>query len=91
MGTKLSFSTTYHLQTDGQTERTNQTIKDVMKACTLDFKDRWDEQLPLKEFACNNSYHASIKMAPFEALYGMNCRSPICWEEVGDRRILGPN
>eukprot|EP00268_Persea_americana_P054813 TRINITY_DN6322_c0_g1_i1.p1 TRINITY_DN6322_c0_g1~~TRINITY_DN6322_c0_g1_i1.p1 ORF type:complete len:1140 (-),score=111.45 TRINITY_DN6322_c0_g1_i1:645-4064(-) len=90
MGTKLNFSTAYHPQTDGQTERTNQTLEDMLRACAIDFSDSWDEQLPLAEFAYNNSYHSSIQMAPFEALYGRSCCSPICWEEVGDRRILGP-
>ena len=90
MGTRLSFSTAYHPQTDGQSERTNQILEDMLRACALDFKDSSDQLLPLVKFAYNKSYHSSIKMAPFEALHGRNCRSPICWEEVGDWRVLDP-
>ena len=56
----------------------------------MDMKGNWDDHLPLIEFAYNNSYHSSIQMAPYEALYGRKCRSPICWEEVGERKLLGP-
>ena len=90
MGTKLQFSTAYHPQTDGQSERTIQTLEDMLRACVLDFKVQWDEYLPLCEFAYNNSYHSSIGMAPFEALYGRRCRTPVCWEEVGVRSFHGP-
>ena len=90
MGTKLQFSTAYHPQTDGQSERTIQTLEDMLRACVLDFKTQWDETLPLCEFAYNNSYHSSIGMAPFEALYGRRCRTPVCWEEVGIRSFHGP-
>jgi len=78
MGTKLQFSTAYHPQTDGQSERTIQTLEDMLRACVLDFKTQWDETLPLCEFAYNNSYHSSIGMAPFEALYGRRCRTLVC-------------
>ncbi|KAL8121324.1 hypothetical protein AgCh_018164 [Apium graveolens] len=90
LGTKLNMSTAYHPQTDGQSERTIQTIEDMLRVCALDFEGSWDEHLPLVEFSYNNSYHASIGMPPYEALYGRRCRSPICWEEVGERKILGP-
>ena len=90
LGTRLNLSTAYHPQTDGQSERTIQTIEDMLRACVLDFRGNWDDHLPLVEFAYNNSYHASIGMAPYEALYGRKCRSPICWEEVGERKIYGP-
>ena len=90
MGTKLDFSTTFHPQTDGQSERTIQTLEDMLRACVLDLKGNWESYLPLIEFAYNNSYHSSIEMAPFEALYGRKCRSPICWNEVGERKLLGP-
>ena len=90
MGTKLQFSTAYHPQTDGQSERTIQTLEDMLRACVLDFKVQWDECLPLCEFAYNNSYHSSIGMSPFEALYGRRCRTPVCWEEVGTRSFHGP-
>jgi hypothetical protein len=90
MGTKLTFSTAFHPQTDGQTERTIQTLEDMLRLCVLDFKGSWIQYLPLIEFAYNNSYHASIDMAPYEALYGRKCRSPLYWDEVGERKLLGP-
>ncbi|XP_071727227.1 uncharacterized protein [Rutidosis leptorrhynchoides] len=90
LGTRLDMSTAYHPQTDGQSERTIQTLEDMLRACVIDFGNGWDKYLPLAEFSYNNSYHASIKAAPFEALYGRKCRSPICWNEVGDRQLTGP-
>ena len=84
MGTHLDMSTAYHPQTDGQSERTIQTLEDMLRACVIDFGKSWDTHLPLVEFSYNNSYHSSIKVAPFEALYGRKCRSPLCWAEVGD-------
>ena len=90
LGTKLKMSTAYHPQTDGQSERIIQTIEDMLRTCVLDFKGNWDDHLPLIEFSYNNSYHANIGMPPYEALYGRKCRSPICWEEVGERKVLGP-
>src|ERR1043165_3686290 len=90
LGTKLNLSTAYHPQTDGQTERTIPTLEDMLRACVIDFGGNWDSHLPLVEFSYNNSYHASIRMAPFEALYGRKCRSPVCWSEVGDTLITGP-
>ncbi|GKF16527.1 putative reverse transcriptase domain-containing protein [Tanacetum coccineum] len=83
-------SIAYHLQTDGQSERTIQNLEDMLRACAIDFGKSWVNQLPLVEFSYNNSYHASIKAAPFEALYGRKCRSPVCWTEVGEAQILGP-
>ncbi|PHT63815.1 hypothetical protein T459_32344 [Capsicum annuum] len=83
LGTQVNLSTAFHPQTDGQAERTIQTLEDMLRACVIDFKGSWVDHLPLVEFAYNNSYHASIKMAPFEALYGRRCRSPIGWYEVG--------
>ena len=90
LGTKMNMSTAYHPQTDGQSERTIQTLEDMLRVCALDFKGSWDEHLPLIEFSYNNSYHASIGMPPYEALYGRKCRSPLYWDEVGERRVLGP-
>ena len=90
LGTKLNFSTAFHPQTDGQSKRTIQTLKDMLRACAIDLKGAWDEHLLLVEFAYNNSYQASIQMAPYEALYGRKCRSPIHWDDVGERRLLGP-
>ncbi|GJR17871.1 putative reverse transcriptase domain-containing protein [Tanacetum coccineum] len=75
---------------DGQSERTIQTLEDMLRACAIDFGKGWVNHLPLVEFSYNNSYHASIKAAPFEALYGLKCRSPVCWTEVGEAQILGP-
>ncbi|GKG21685.1 putative reverse transcriptase domain-containing protein, partial [Tanacetum coccineum] len=79
LGTRLDMSIAYHPQTYGQSERTIQTLEDMLRACVLDFGKGWDKHLPLVEFSYNNSYHTSIKAAPFEALYGCKCRSPICW------------
>lgn len=90
LGTRLKMSTAYHPQTDGQSERTIQTVEDMLRSCALDFKGNWDEHLPLIEFSYNNSYHASIGMPPYEALYGRKCRSPLYWDEVGERKIIGP-
>ena len=87
MGTQLDMSTAYHPQTDGQTERTIQTLEDMLRACVIDFGKSWDTHLPLIEFSYNNSYHSSIKFAPFEALYGNKYRSPLCWAEVGDTQL----
>nr|GFA18530.1 putative reverse transcriptase domain-containing protein [Tanacetum cinerariifolium] len=83
-------STAYHPETDCQSERTTQTLEDMFHACAIDFGKGWVNHLPLVEFSYNNSYHAMIKAAPFEALYGRKCRSPICWTEVGEAQILGP-
>ncbi|GJV84152.1 putative reverse transcriptase domain-containing protein [Tanacetum coccineum] len=90
LGTSLDMSTAYHPQTDGQSERTIQTLKDMLRACAIDFGKGWVNHLPLVEFSYNNSYHASIKAAPFEALYGQKCRSPVCWAEVGEVQLTGP-
>ena len=78
MGTQLRMSTSFHPQIDGQSERTIQVLEDMLRACFLDLKGSWEEHLPLVEFAYNNSYQASIQMAPYEALYGWQGRSPIC-------------
>nr|GFB21374.1 putative reverse transcriptase domain-containing protein [Tanacetum cinerariifolium] len=83
-------STVYHPKTDGQSERTIQTLEDMLCACAIDFGKGWVSHLLLVELSYNNNYHASIKAAPFEALYGRKCRSPVCWIEVGEAQILGP-
>ncbi|GJT19679.1 reverse transcriptase domain-containing protein [Tanacetum coccineum] len=90
LGTSLDMSTAYHPETDGQSERTIQTLEDMLRACVIDFGNGWVKHLPLVEFSYNNSYHASIKAAPFEALYGRKCRSPVCWAEVGQVQLTGP-
>nr|GEY09012.1 putative reverse transcriptase domain-containing protein [Tanacetum cinerariifolium] len=89
LGTRLDMSTAYHPETDGQSERTIKTLKDMLRACAIDFGKGWVNHLPLVEFSYNNCYHATIKAAPFEALYGQKCRSPVCWTEVGEAQILG--
>ncbi|KAJ0458036.1 putative nucleotidyltransferase, Ribonuclease H [Helianthus annuus] len=87
---RLNLSTTFHPQTDGQSERTIQTLEDMLRACVMDLGGNWDTHLPLVEFSYNNSYHTSIQVAPFEVLYGRRCRSPLCWAETGDRQLIGP-
>nr|GFA02271.1 putative reverse transcriptase domain-containing protein [Tanacetum cinerariifolium] len=88
--TSLDMSMAYHLETDGQSERTIQTPEDMLRACVIDFGKGWVNHLPLVEFSYNNSYHASIKVALFKALYGRKCRSPVCWNEVGEFHLTGP-
>ncbi|GJY02840.1 putative reverse transcriptase domain-containing protein [Tanacetum coccineum] len=87
---KPYMSTAYHPQTDGQSERTIQTLEDMLRACVIEFGGSWDVHLPLAEFSYNNSYHSSIRCAPFEALYGRKCRSPVLWAEIGESGLIGP-
>nr|GEX98749.1 hypothetical protein [Tanacetum cinerariifolium] len=87
--TQLNLSTAYHPKMDVQSKRTIQTLKDMLRACVIDFGNSWDRHLPLVKFSYNNSYHASIKVAPFEALYRRKCRSPVCWSEVKDSQLTG--
>ena len=89
LGVKLNLSTDFHPQTDGQSERTIQTLEDMLRSCILQFKGHWNEYLPLAEFTYNNSYHSSIEMSPYKALYGKQCRTPLCWNETGERKLLG--
>ncbi|GJY07511.1 putative reverse transcriptase domain-containing protein [Tanacetum coccineum] len=90
LGTQLDMSTAYHPETDGQSERTIQTLKDMLRAYVIDFGKGWGKHLPLVEFSYNNSCHASNKATPFEALYGRKYRSPVCLAEVGDVQLIGP-
>lgn len=90
LGSQIRMSTGYHRQTDGQSKRTIQTLEDMLRACAIDLKGHWDSHLPLIEFSYNNSYHSSIKAAPYEALYGRKCRTPVCWMEVGEKQLVGP-
>ena len=90
LGVKMNLSTTFHPQTDGQSERTIHTLEDMLRSCVLQFKGHWNEYLPLAEFTYNNSYHSSIEMSPYEALYGKQYRTPLCWNETGERKLLGP-
>jgi hypothetical protein len=89
LGTKLIRSLAYHPQTDGQTERVNQILEDMLRACMIDCGKNWDKYLSLAEFAYNNSYQSSLRMAPFEALYGRRCRTPLNWSQSGEREIFG--
>jgi hypothetical protein len=91
LGTKLIRSSSYHPQTDGQTERINQILEDMLRASILHFDMSWDKCLSLAEFSYNNSYQASLKMAPFDALYGRRCRTPLNWSEAGERTLFGPD
>nr|GEV50631.1 reverse transcriptase domain-containing protein [Tanacetum cinerariifolium] len=89
LGTQFDTSTAYHLHTNGHSERTIQTLEDMLRACVIDFGKGWDRHLPLVEFSYNNSYHTSIKAIPFEALYDRKCQLPVCWAEVGDAHLTG--
>jgi hypothetical protein len=91
MDTKLNFSSAYHPQTDGQTERVNQILEDMLRACALKDNQSWDNCLSYAEFSYNNSYQESIKMAPFEFLYGRKCRTPLFWNEPGENQNFGPD
>jgi hypothetical protein len=91
MDTKLNFSAAYHPQIDGQTERTNQILEDMFRACVLKNSGSWDKSLPYAEYAYNNSYQSSIKMAPFEALYGRKCRTLLFWNHTGESQLFGPD
>ena len=91
MGTKLLFSTAYHPQTSGQVERVNQILEDMLRACVISFGMKWEDCLPYAEFSYNNSYQASLGMAPFEVLYGRKCRTPLNWSETGERQLFGPD
>ncbi|GJU17249.1 putative reverse transcriptase domain-containing protein [Tanacetum coccineum] len=88
--TQLDMSMAYHPQMDGQSECIMQTLEGMLRACVIDFGGSWDVHLPLAEFSYNNSYHSSIQCAPFKALYGRKCRSPVMWVEIGGSRLIGP-
>ncbi|KAJ0534400.1 putative nucleotidyltransferase, Ribonuclease H [Helianthus annuus] len=90
-GSQLNLSTAFHPQTDRQSEQTIQTLEDMLRACVMDLGGSWDKHLPLVEFSYSNSYHTSIGAAPFEALYGRKCRTPLCWSDAGDRQLVGPD
>jgi hypothetical protein len=91
LSTKLIQSSAYHPQTDGQTERVNQILEDMLRACVIQYDKNWDKCLSLEEFPYNNSYQVSLKMVPFEALYGRRCRTPLNWSQTGERKIFGPD
>ncbi|KAI3713356.1 hypothetical protein L1987_71933 [Smallanthus sonchifolius] len=87
MGTRLNISTAYHPQMDGQSERTIQTLEDMLRACIIDFGGSWDSHLPLAEFSYNNSHHTTIGMTPYEMLYWRRCRTLVCWGEIGQKEL----
>jgi hypothetical protein len=89
MDTRLNFSLAYHPQTDGQTERVNQILEDLLRACTLKDSKSWDKCLSYAEFSYNNSYQKSLKMLPFKVLYGCKCRTPLFWNELGENQVFG--
>jgi hypothetical protein len=91
LDTNLRFSTAYHPQTDGQTERTNQVLEDMLRACAIQYGTSWDKCLLYAEFSYNNSYQASLKKSPFKALYGQKCRTPLYWDQIGERQVFGPD
>ena len=90
-GTILNFSTAFHPQTYGQSERVIQELEDMFQGCVLDFPGSWDRYIPLIEFAYSNSYRSSIGMAPYEALYGRRCRTLTCWTKLDEHKIIGPD
>jgi transposase InsO family protein len=91
LDTQLHFSSAYHPQTDGQTERVNQILEDMLRACALQYGRSWDKSLSYAEVSYNNIYQESLKMAPFEMLYGRRCRTPLFWSEAGERKVFGPD
>jgi hypothetical protein len=90
LDSQLRFSSAYHPQTDGQIERENQILKDMLRVCALQYGRSWDKCLSYAEFY-NNSYQESLKMVPFEMLYGLRCRTPLFWSETGERKVFGPD
>jgi hypothetical protein len=91
LDTQLHFSSAYHPQTDGQIERVNQILEDMLRACALQYGRSWDKSLSYAEFSYNNSYQESLKMAPFEMLYGQRCRTPLFWNETREQKVFGPD
>ena len=91
LGTRLNFSTTFHPQTDRQSERVIQVLEDMLRSCVIDYEGSWDRHIPLVKFMYNNSFQSSIGMAPYEALYGRKCRTPLCWTELSEKMIIGPD
>jgi hypothetical protein len=90
MDTRLNFSSVYHPQTDGQTERVNQILEDMLRAYALKDSKSWDKCLLYAEFSYNNSYQKSLKISPFEVLYGRKCQTPLFWNELRENLVFGP-
>ena len=91
LDTRLNFSTAFHPQTDGQSKRVIQVLEEMLQRCAQDFSESWDKYIPLMEFAYNNSYQSSICMAPYQVLYDRRCRTPICWTELNEHKVIGPD
>jgi hypothetical protein len=87
----LKFSLAYHPQTYSQTERTNKVLEDMLRACALQVKSGWDKKLPYVEFSYNNNHQDSLKMSPFQALYGRSCRTPLLWDQLRERKVFVPD
>ena len=91
LGTRLNFSTTFHRQTVGQSEIVIQILEDRLRSCVIDYVGSWDRHIPLVEFVYNNSFQSNIGMAPYKALYGRKCRTPLCWMELSEKKVIGPD
>ena len=91
LGTKLNFSMAFHPQTDGQSERLIQVLEDMLRGSVMEFSGSWDSYIPLIEFSYNNSFQSSIGMTPYEALDGRKCRTPVCWTELNEHKLIGPD
>ena len=90
LGTRLNFSTMFHPQTDGQSERVIQILEDMLRSYVIDYEGSWDRHIPLVEFVYNNSFQSSIGMASYEALYGRRCRTPLCWTKLSEKKVIAP-
>ena len=88
LGTRLNFSITFHPRTDGQSERVIQVLKDMLRSCVIEYEGSWDRHIPLVKFVYNNSFQSSIGMTPYEALYGRKCRTPLCWTELSEKKVI---
>ena len=91
LGTRLNFSTAFHPQTHGQSDRVIQILEDMLRSCVIDLYGSWDRHIALVEFVYNNSFQSSIGMAPYEALYGRKCRTPLCWTELSEKKVICPD
>ena len=89
LGTQLNFSMAFHPQTDGQSKRVIQVLEDMLRSCVIDYEGSWDRHIPLVKFVYNNSFQLSIGMTPYEALYGRKCRTPMCWTELSEKKVIG--
>ena len=91
LGTQLNFSTAFHPQKNVQSKIVIQVLEDMLRGCMLDFPRSWDRYIPLMEFAYNNSYQSSTGMTPYEALYGRKCRTPVCWTDLNEYKVISPD